>query len=190
MSSTKKARLSKAEIAKRMAARVPSPRTGRQFALLAFLATFAVAVSGVLMGASWDETYQNLLIKGIFQIGTGTAPSVTQTAGSLFVTGTAEVDGASRFDGATTKNSTDTCAGDVAKTSTTKNHFQITIAPSTTSTAVTGKSFGKATYSALLEPTEQVSRDYYVSSKSATGFTLNHPSCSTTQTMDCSIEHF
>lgn len=94
-----------------------------------------------------------------------------------------------QVDGTTTTNNTQTAAGAVVKSSTTKAHGTATLNKGATSTVVSG-SFTKSTYTAELEPTLNTSRDTYITSKTATSFTINHPTISNTSTADWNVTHF
>lgn len=134
---------------------------------------FALLAGFMLMGAAWSEIYQNLLVKGIMQIGTGT-PTVTPTAGALSVMGTLEAQGAATLGTTVTSN------GVVSLKSTTKNLAIATRLPGTTTTEVT-VAMPDSTYLAL--PETNNTSPSTVTGHTATKVTLAHATIGVTDTV-------
>lgn len=111
----------------------------------------------------------------------------TTEAGDKVIEGDLTVEGDSQLETATSNN-THTFEGAVTFGSTTKNLIIVTRVPGTTSTVVTGKSFGDTNYAVLTETnTTSPSR---VTARTSTGFTLAHDTIGTTDTQPAIVLHY
>lgn len=126
------------------------------------IAAFTIGVALLLTGAgpAWNETYQNLLVRGTLFVGSGTPPSGGGFgAATVTVNNTATFSGPVKVSGATARGAFTATAGQ-------------------TTQAITGD-FGDDSYDVDFPETVNVSVSG-ATAKTATGFTANYVATSNT----------